>query len=286
MTTLEPILGPEEVVFTVRTTRTDIASVTTCTHDGDLATIFLGEICCLEGEIRRRGSKLLELELVHAGGDKGKKEQQGREPVEEHGGGWRERGRRVVASLYDVWRRTPTAGMASATAGTGARRNAKLRPQSPRSPLTEHPTRRASTGLASTSKASAFSPATPSRGLSLAVPASAESHRPVQESFQKSYFASAVAVDTAFDQMASSKNTTRNAEAAADPSKMSNLERLILVQAVYEFGNSAWSEVNKLLSSHPMLAQSKLRFSPQVSLTNPHLCFIYRLKQGPLILVL
>ena len=61
--------------------------------------------------------------------------------------------------------------------------------------------------------------------------------------------------------MASSKNTKRNLDAAADPSKMSNLERLILVQAVYEFGNNAWPEVSKLLSAHPMLAHSKQRFT-------------------------
>ncbi|KAI0346883.1 hypothetical protein BDW22DRAFT_1424986 [Trametopsis cervina] len=43
---------------------------------------------------------------------------------------------------------------------------------------------------------------------------------------------------------------------------MSNLERLILVQAVFEFGNNAWSEVSKLMAAHPMLARSKQHFSP------------------------
>ncbi|KAI0092415.1 hypothetical protein BDY19DRAFT_924232 [Irpex rosettiformis] len=57
-----------------------------------------------------------------------------------------------------------------------------------------------------------------------------------------------------------SLDSATEAEPAA--SRLSNLERLILVQAVYEFGNNAWAEVSKLLSSHPMLSHSDLKFSP------------------------
>ena len=54
-------------------------------------------------------------------------------------------------------------------------------------------------------------------------------------------------------------------ETEPDTDKLSNLERLILVQAVYEFGNGAWPEVSKLLNSHPMLSHSEQHFAPSVS---------------------
>ncbi|KAI0773360.1 hypothetical protein BC629DRAFT_716181 [Irpex lacteus] len=62
--------------------------------------------------------------------------------------------------------------------------------------------------------------------------------------------------------MASSTHVNGATEHEPDTDKLSNLERLILVQAVYEFGNSAWPEVSKLLGSHPMLSHSDQNFTP------------------------
>lgn len=136
----------------------------------------------------------------------------------------------------------------------------------PQSPHTEHAGHAlASSILALTSKSSVFTPATllslRISGHTQKIPRSepATTHEPNQ-----------VVCACNLWQMASSKSTKRSTDAAPDPSKMSNLERLILVQAVYEFGNNAWPEVSKLLSSHPMLVQSKQRFSPQVSASAPH----------------
>ena len=47
-------------------------------------------------------------------------------------------------------------------------------------------------------------------------------------------------------------------------SALNNVERLIFAQAVHEFGSNAWQEIAKLLSKHPLVAQPKGVFTPQV----------------------
>lgn len=49
-----------------------------------------------------------------------------------------------------------------------------------------------------------------------------------------------------------------------DPATLSTLERLILAQAVYEFGADAWPSVSNAVSKHPALARPDQLFSPQV----------------------
>ena len=49
-----------------------------------------------------------------------------------------------------------------------------------------------------------------------------------------------------------------------DGSALNSVERLIFAQAVHEFGSNAWQEVAKLLSKHPLIAQPKGVFTPQV----------------------
>ncbi|KDQ64541.1 hypothetical protein JAAARDRAFT_28185 [Jaapia argillacea MUCL 33604] len=47
-----------------------------------------------------------------------------------------------------------------------------------------------------------------------------------------------------------------------DVSSLTNIERLLLAQAVYEFGSDSWNEVSKLLSKHPLLTRPKTFFTP------------------------
>ncbi|KAG7096931.1 hypothetical protein E1B28_004331 [Marasmius oreades] len=48
-----------------------------------------------------------------------------------------------------------------------------------------------------------------------------------------------------------------------DVSALTNLDALILAQAVYELGGDSWSDVAKLLSKHPLLSHPKSFFTPQ-----------------------
>lgn len=50
-------------------------------------------------------------------------------------------------------------------------------------------------------------------------------------------------------------------------SVLTNLDRLILAQAVYELGSNSWPAVAKLLSKHPLLSRPKSFFTSQVSPT-------------------
>lgn len=60
-------------------------------------------------------------------------------------------------------------------------------------------------------------------------------------------------------------------------SALSTLERLLLAQAVYEFGASAWPSVAKLLSRHPLMSlRPKTFFTAQVSSK----CTLLRSKLG------
>lgn len=49
-----------------------------------------------------------------------------------------------------------------------------------------------------------------------------------------------------------------------DLPSLSNIERLLLAQAVHEVGANAWSNVSKILSKHPLLSRPKLFFNPHV----------------------
>ncbi|PFH52761.1 hypothetical protein AMATHDRAFT_1808 [Amanita thiersii Skay4041] len=48
-----------------------------------------------------------------------------------------------------------------------------------------------------------------------------------------------------------------------EPSLLSNIESLLLVQAVWELGGNAWNAIAKLLSKHPLLSRPKSFFTPQ-----------------------
>lgn len=71
--------------------------------------------------------------------------------------------------------------------------------------------------------------------------------------------------------MASSTRSNRRSAGSTtssqpDVSSLSNVERLLLAQAVYEFGANAWPHVSKLLSKHPLLSRPKAFFNAQVCL--------------------
>lgn len=53
-----------------------------------------------------------------------------------------------------------------------------------------------------------------------------------------------------------------------DIESLSNLERLILAQAVYEFGSNKWDNVSTILSTHSMLHRPKNYFTPEVSIAS------------------
>ena len=61
-----------------------------------------------------------------------------------------------------------------------------------------------------------------------------------------------------------------SASKSAPPSvdTLSTLERLILAQAVYEFGSSKWDKVATILSTHPLLHRPKNFYTPEVSLVS------------------
>jgi hypothetical protein len=61
--------------------------------------------------------------------------------------------------------------------------------------------------------------------------------------------------------------------ALQDMTTLTNLDRLILAQAVYELGANSWSAVAKLLTKHPLLQRPKSFFTPQVSLVHVRLAF-------------
>ena len=65
--------------------------------------------------------------------------------------------------------------------------------------------------------------------------------------------------------MATGKGTKRAQEAALDASTWNNLERLILSQAVYEFGANNMSQVASQMSNHAMLSRPKTFFTVKVS---------------------
>ncbi|TFK56004.1 hypothetical protein OE88DRAFT_1652567 [Heliocybe sulcata] len=57
------------------------------------------------------------------------------------------------------------------------------------------------------------------------------------------------------------RSTKRNAPLELDVSSLSNTERLLLAQAVYELGGDAWVEVAKLLTKHPLITRPKNTFT-------------------------
>lgn len=44
-------------------------------------------------------------------------------------------------------------------------------------------------------------------------------------------------------------------------------ERLLVAQAVYEYGSNAWPDISRVLSKHPLISRPKGFFSPQVFLS-------------------
>lgn len=52
----------------------------------------------------------------------------------------------------------------------------------------------------------------------------------------------------------------------ADIPDTTNIDRLVLAQAVWELGTGAWPAVAKLLSQHPLLSKPKSFFTAQVSI--------------------
>lgn len=73
------------------------------------------------------------------------------------------------------------------------------------------------------------------------------------------------------------RSTRRNTIAASptpapttvDIAELSNIERLLVAQAVHELGAEAWPKVSKLLSKHPLIDRPKNFFSSQVSRSWP-----------------
>jgi hypothetical protein len=57
---------------------------------------------------------------------------------------------------------------------------------------------------------------------------------------------------------------SNTSSAQLDVSILSNIERLLLAQAVHEVGANAWSSVSKILSKHPLLSRPKSFFNAQV----------------------
>ena len=55
---------------------------------------------------------------------------------------------------------------------------------------------------------------------------------------------------------------------------LTNVECLLLAQAVYEHGADAWQQVSKLLSKHPLLSRPKNFFSANVSSILYDLCMV------------
>ena len=74
---------------------------------------------------------------------------------------------------------------------------------------------------------------------------------------------------------------SRSRRAEVDASSLNNLERLILCQAVYEYGSNAWPEVAQVLSAHPMISRPKM-FTAQVS--SSHFVVVVRVAEVSLYL--
>lgn len=107
MTTISAklLLSPQESVILVEVAEAYLTTEASSTHQRDLATILGREMVGLKDEVVGSRRKLLELELVDAGGSEGQKDERG-ESGEDHGGstvGWgATRGESVTqASLYD-----------------------------------------------------------------------------------------------------------------------------------------------------------------------------------------
>lgn len=47
-------------------------------------------------------------------------------------------------------------------------------------------------------------------------------------------------------------------------SHLTTRERLLVAQAVYEYGSNAWPDISHVLSKHPLISRPKGFFSPQV----------------------
>jgi hypothetical protein len=62
-----------------------------------------------------------------------------------------------------------------------------------------------------------------------------------------------------------SRATAQTQPVQTDAASLSNLERLLFAQAIYEFGANAWPSVTKLLAKHPLMSnRPKSFFTHQV----------------------
>jgi bromodomain-containing protein 8 len=67
----------------------------------------------------------------------------------------------------------------------------------------------------------------------------------------------------------SSTRSSRSAVATLEVvSHLSARERLLVAQAVYEYGANAWPDISRVLSKHPLITRPKGFFSPQVHLSS------------------
>ena len=53
--------------------------------------------------------------------------------------------------------------------------------------------------------------------------------------------------------------------------QLTNTERLLLAQAVYQEGASDWSKVSQIISNHPLIGRPKSYFNPTVRSDPPTL---------------
>ena len=52
--------------------------------------------------------------------------------------------------------------------------------------------------------------------------------------------------------------------------QLTNTERLLLAQAVYQEGTNDWSKVSQIISNHPLIGRPKSYFNPSVCHTLRH----------------
>lgn len=67
--------------------------------------------------------------------------------------------------------------------------------------------------------------------------------------------------------MSSTRSTRSGVTSLEVVSHLSTRERLLVAQAVYEYGANAWLDISRVLSKHPLISRPKGFFSPQV-----HIC--------------
>lgn len=79
--------------------------------------------------------------------------------------------------------------------------------------------------------------------------------------------------------MATGKTSKRVRETAMNADNWNTVERLILSQAIYEFGTDNMPQVATLLASHAMLSRPQSFFTVEVSGLDPQYVRVRLLKQ-------